>query len=136
MPRAVAGIFLTVHGSQKITNPFGAAEMVEGLGFYPGAFWSLLLACTEFFGGILIAIGFLTRIAFLFRRNSGRKTASHFSWNCIFVSSQFRAENRFTLFLELLKNNDDSDVASPFAFAAKRTMKRLQPSWKVRRSKP
>lgn len=61
--RAVAGIFLTIHGSQKITNPFGAAEMVEGLGFYPGAFWSLLLACTEFFGGIFIAIGLLTRPA-------------------------------------------------------------------------
>ncbi|MCV3206155.1 DoxX family protein [Mesorhizobium sp. YC-39] len=61
--RAVAGIFLTIHGSQKITDPFGAAEMVEGLGFYPGAFWSLLLACTEFFGGIFIAIGFVTRPA-------------------------------------------------------------------------
>lgn len=61
--RVVAGGFLTIHGSQKITNPFGAAEMVEGLGFYPGAFWSLLLSCTEFFGGILIAIGLLTRPA-------------------------------------------------------------------------
>ncbi|PTE10560.1 DoxX family protein [Mesorhizobium helmanticense] len=61
--RVVAGIFLTIHGSQKITDPFGAAEMVEGLGFYPGAFWSLLLACAEFFGGIFIAIGLLTRPA-------------------------------------------------------------------------
>ncbi|TIT61498.1 MAG: DoxX family protein, partial [Mesorhizobium sp.] len=61
--RAVAGIFLAIHGSQKITDPFGATEMVEGLGFYPGAFWSPLLACTEFFGGILIAIGLLTRPA-------------------------------------------------------------------------
>lgn len=61
--RVVTGGFLTIHGSQKITNPFGAAEMVEGLGFYPGAFWSLLLSCTEFFGGILIAIGLLTRPA-------------------------------------------------------------------------
>jgi putative oxidoreductase len=61
--RVVAGAFLTIHGSQKITNPFGAAEMVEGLGFYPGALWSLLLACTEFFGGIFIAIGLLTRPA-------------------------------------------------------------------------
>lgn len=61
--RAVAGIFLAIHGSHKITDPFGAAEMVEGLGFYPGAFWSLLLACTEFFGGIFIAIGLLTRPA-------------------------------------------------------------------------
>ncbi|MER9356592.1 DoxX family protein [Mesorhizobium sp. M0514] len=63
--RVVAGGFLTIHGSQKITNPFGTAEMVEGLGFYPGAFWSLLLSCTEFFGGILIAIGLLTRPAAL-----------------------------------------------------------------------
>ncbi|MER8656577.1 DoxX family protein [Mesorhizobium sp. M0847] len=61
--RVVAGGFLTIHGSQKITNPFGTAEMVEGLGFCPGAFWSLLLSCTEFFGGILIAIGLLTRPA-------------------------------------------------------------------------
>jgi putative oxidoreductase len=37
--------------------------MVEGLGFYPGAFWSPLLAATEFFGGILIALGLLTRPA-------------------------------------------------------------------------
>jgi putative oxidoreductase len=61
--RVIAGGFLTIHGSQKFTYPFGAAEMVEGLGFYPGAFWSLLLSCTEFFGGILIAIGLLTRPA-------------------------------------------------------------------------
>jgi len=61
--RIIAGAFLTIHGSQKITDPFGAAEMVEGLGFYPGAFWSLLLSCTEFFGGIFIAIGLLTRPA-------------------------------------------------------------------------
>ena len=61
--RVVAGGILFVHGLGKITDPFGAADMVEGLGFYPGALWSLLLACTEFFGGILIAIGLLTRPA-------------------------------------------------------------------------
>ncbi len=61
--RVIAGGILTVHGSSKIVNPFGAAEMVEGLGFYPGAFWSPLLAITEFFGGILIALGLFTRPA-------------------------------------------------------------------------
>lgn len=61
--RVVAGLALVTHGFGKIQNPLGAAEMVEGLGFYPGAFWSLLLSCTEFFGSILIAIGFLTRPA-------------------------------------------------------------------------
>jgi putative oxidoreductase len=61
--RVVAGLALVTHGAGKIGDPFGAAGMVEGLGFYPGAFWSLLLSLTEFVGGILIAIGFLTRPA-------------------------------------------------------------------------
>ena len=61
--RVVAGVALVTHGAGKIGDPFGAAGMVEGLGFYPGAFWSLLLSLTEFFGGILIAIGLLTRPA-------------------------------------------------------------------------
>ena len=37
--------------------------MVEGLGFYPGVFWSPLLSVTEFVGGILLTIGLLTRPA-------------------------------------------------------------------------
>ena len=61
--RVVAGLALVTHGWSKIANPFGAAGMVESLGFYPGAFWSLMLALTEFFGGMLIAIGLLTRPA-------------------------------------------------------------------------
>lgn len=61
--RLAAGLLLAVHGYGKILNPFGASGMVESLGFYPGAFWSPLLAATEFFGGILIAIGLLTRPA-------------------------------------------------------------------------
>ncbi len=59
--RVVAGLALVTHGWGKIGDPFGAAGMVEGLGFYPGAFWSLMLSLTEFFGGFLIAIGLLTR---------------------------------------------------------------------------
>ncbi|WP_269933302.1 DoxX family protein [Aminobacter sp. HY435] len=61
--RVVAGVALVTHGLGKIGDPFGASGMVESLGFYPGAFWSLLLSCTEFFGGILIAVGLLTRPA-------------------------------------------------------------------------
>jgi len=61
--RVVAGLALVTHGAGKIVNPFGAIEMVEGLGFYPGAFWSPLLSATEFFGGILLALGLLTRPA-------------------------------------------------------------------------
>ncbi|PRD58123.1 DoxX family protein [Phyllobacterium myrsinacearum] len=61
--RVITGGALVVHGSGKITSPFGAIDMVEGLGFYPGVFWSPLLAATEFFGGILLVLGLLTRPA-------------------------------------------------------------------------
>ncbi|MGJ7039896.1 putative oxidoreductase [Shinella sp. BE166] len=61
--RVAAGLLLVTHGYGKILNPFGASGMVESLGFYPGAFWSPLLAATEFFGGVLIAIGLFTRPA-------------------------------------------------------------------------
>ena len=61
--RVVAGMALVTHGAPKIMNPFGATGMVESLGFYPGVLWSPLLAATEFFGGILIAIGLFTRPA-------------------------------------------------------------------------
>lgn len=63
--RVVAGLALVTHGASKIVEPFGAVGMVEGLGFYPGVFWSPLLAITEFFGGIFVALGFLTRPAAL-----------------------------------------------------------------------
>ncbi|WP_312419026.1 DoxX family protein [Shinella sp.] len=61
--RVAAGLLLVTHGYGKIMNPFGAVGMVESLGFYPGFFWSPLLAATEFFGGILVAIGLFTRPA-------------------------------------------------------------------------
>jgi putative oxidoreductase len=61
--RVVAGLALVTHGAPKIVNPFGAVGMVESLGFYPGWLWAPLLAATEFFGGIFVALGFLTRPA-------------------------------------------------------------------------
>ncbi len=63
--RVVCGLALVTHGFPKIMNPFGAVGMVEGLGFYPGVLWSPLLSATEFFGGLFLAIGFLTRPAAL-----------------------------------------------------------------------
>ena len=63
--RVVAGVALIIHGSSKIMDPFGSVGMVERLGFYPGLFWSPFLAVTEFFGGIFLTIGFLTRPAAL-----------------------------------------------------------------------
>ena len=61
--RVLAGLLFVVHGYGKILDPFRAVGMVESLGFYPGVIWSPLLAATEFFGGILVAIGLFTRPA-------------------------------------------------------------------------
>ena len=63
--RVLAGGILAVHGWPKIQDPFKNVEMVEKLGFVPGAIWSPMLAGTEFFGGLLLMIGFLTRPAAL-----------------------------------------------------------------------
>lgn len=61
--RVVSGLALVTHGFPKLLDPYGSVQMVEGLGFFPGVLWSPLLAATEFFGGLLIALGLLTRPA-------------------------------------------------------------------------
>ena len=61
--RVVCGAALVVHGLPKILDPFGAAGMVESIGFWPGWFWSVLLAVGELGSGALLVIGFLTRPA-------------------------------------------------------------------------
>ncbi|MHC9235244.1 DoxX family protein [Pseudooceanicola sp. 502str34] len=61
--RVISGVALMIHGWPKIQNPTGAAEMVTGLGFAPGWLWSILLSVTEFTGGLLLALGLLTRLA-------------------------------------------------------------------------
>ncbi len=65
--RFFAGINLVPHGAQKLFGLFGGAGMehvigmFDQMGFHPASFWAYLVACTEFFGGLMIAFGFLTR---------------------------------------------------------------------------
>src|SRR5690554_3101576 len=63
--RLLSGAALMVHGWPKITNPFGATDMVAQLGFVPAGFWSVALSVTEFGGGLLLFIGLFTRLAAL-----------------------------------------------------------------------
>ncbi len=63
--RVAAGVALAIHGYPKIMDPMKLVGMVESLGFGPGPLWAVLLAMTEFFGGILLALGLLTRPAAL-----------------------------------------------------------------------
>lgn len=59
--RVCVGGLLMVEGWPKILAPFAMSGFVESIGFWPGAFWSPLLAVLQFAGGFMIAIGLLTR---------------------------------------------------------------------------
>jgi putative oxidoreductase len=59
--RILIGLALVYEGWPKIQAPFAQVAFVENLHFYPGWFWSPLLAGMQFFGGFAIALGLLTR---------------------------------------------------------------------------
>lgn len=65
--RLVLGILFVAHGGQKLFGLFGGdgfAATVEGfgkMGFVPATFWAALAGGAEFFGGIAVLIGLLTR---------------------------------------------------------------------------
>lgn len=70
--RVGVGLYIALaHGWGKIsagpelwTQVGGTMEQVFGIGFLP-AFWGFMAAVAEFFGGLLVALGFLTRPALI-----------------------------------------------------------------------
>jgi putative oxidoreductase len=70
--RLAAGLFLMPHGAQKLFGLFGGggldgtAQFFEAnLGLTPGLLFAALAGTTEFFGGLFLALGFLTRLSAL-----------------------------------------------------------------------
>lgn len=70
--RAITGLVLMPHGAQKLFGWFGGyglegtGQFFEGtLGMSPGFFWALVAGLVEFFGGLALLLGFLTRPAAL-----------------------------------------------------------------------
>lgn len=59
--RMLIGLALVYEGWPKIQAPLAQVAFVENLHFYPGWFWSPLLAVMQFVGGFAIAVGLLTR---------------------------------------------------------------------------
>ncbi len=65
--RLIAGILFTAHGAQKLFAWFGGygldgtAQSMESIGLAPGYLMALMAGSAEFFGGLLLIIGFLTR---------------------------------------------------------------------------
>jgi len=70
--RVATGLFFVPHGMQKLFGFWGGnmARTIEGFGkqgLEPAAFWAYYIGCLELFGGLLLAIGLLTRpVAALF----------------------------------------------------------------------
>jgi putative oxidoreductase len=62
--RFVAGFNMAMHGWVHINaNMAETAAYFSGEGYEPGLFWAYAVTLTEFVGGILLAAGFLTRLA-------------------------------------------------------------------------
>ncbi|UCH73821.1 MAG: DoxX family protein [Rhodospirillales bacterium] len=64
MVRVITGVLLIPHGYAKLFTAGaidGTAGFMDSLGLAPGVFWAWVIALLEFFGGILLAVGFLTR---------------------------------------------------------------------------
>jgi putative oxidoreductase len=67
--RVFLGLLFFIHGSQKMFGAFGGAGIAgtaaffEKFGIFPGLFWTWVVTIVEFFGGIFLVFGFLTRIA-------------------------------------------------------------------------
>ncbi len=66
----VGGMFMA-HGSQKLFGLWDGKGLVETgkafsqIGFHPGIFWAGLAGSSEFFAGLCLALGLLTRWATL-----------------------------------------------------------------------
>ena len=68
--RVATGLILVPHGAQKLFGWFGGGGLAgtaqffeQNLGLYPGLLFAGAAGLTEFFGGLLLAAGFLTRLS-------------------------------------------------------------------------
>src|SRR5947199_8084248 len=67
--RLVVGLLFAGHGAQKLFGVFGGhglqgtAGFFEAIGLKPGRLHATFAGAAEFFGGLLLALGFLTAFA-------------------------------------------------------------------------
>ncbi len=65
--RLIAGIIFTAHGAQKLFAWFGGyglqgtGQWMDSIGLSPGYLMALMAGSAEFFGGLLLIAGLLTR---------------------------------------------------------------------------
>ena len=62
--RLAIGIIFLYHGYHKLfVNLKKTVKFVSSVGFKPGKVWAIVLGSTEYFGGIFLILGFLSKIA-------------------------------------------------------------------------
>jgi putative oxidoreductase len=65
--RVGAGVIFAAHGAQKLVGWFGGSGLegtagwMESIGLAPGTLMAALAGSAEFFGGLLLIVGFLVR---------------------------------------------------------------------------
>jgi len=64
--RIVTGLWLLPHGIPKIGNFAGTADFLANTGYHPGWFWTIVAIVVEVVFALMLAAGFLTRLAALF----------------------------------------------------------------------
>lgn len=103
--RLVVGAIFLAHGRPKIKDLKQNAQNFEMMGFKPGNFWGTLVALVEFFGSILLILGWFTQfvaillaidifIALLWKIKNGQQLAGGYELDLLlFVSNLILATN-------------------------------------------
>lgn len=69
--RIALGWIFIAHGAQKLFGLWGGsglktfAASLESMGMRPAMIWAILAACGEFFGGVMVLLGFYARFGAL-----------------------------------------------------------------------
>jgi putative oxidoreductase len=62
--RLIVGIIFLTHGFPKLQNLDKTKDFIMNLRWFkPVTIWAILLGTTEFFGGLFLLVGFMTKIA-------------------------------------------------------------------------
>jgi len=92
--RLGVGIVMVAHGGQKLFGWFGGYGLqgtgqffAENLGLHPGVLMAALAGSTEFFGGLLLLAGFLTRGAALAIAGTMAVAIVTAKWGSFFASN-------------------------------------------------
>jgi putative oxidoreductase len=102
--RIPIGIIFTAHGAQKLFGSFGGyglegtGQWMESIGLAPGFLMALLAGSAEFFGGLFLLLGVLTRPAAI--ALAGTMVVAIFSVH--FENGLFMSNNGYEFALALL----------------------------------